>query len=57
MGLLNTEKESNTLGASVFTKFGSLLSGYDIHFYSTLLNFQINKLFEMWLILVGEELY
>ena len=28
MGLPNTEKESNTLNASVFTKFESLLSGY-----------------------------
>ena len=28
MGLPNTEKESNTLNASVFTKFVSLLSGY-----------------------------
>ena len=30
-GFPNTEKESNTLNASVFTKFGSLLSGY-LHF-------------------------
>jgi len=28
MGLPNTEKELNTLNASVFTKFESLLSGY-----------------------------
>ena len=28
MGLPNTEKESNTLNASLFTKFGSLLCGY-----------------------------
>ena len=34
-GLPNTEKESNTLDACVFTKFKSLLSGY---LYSFVLN-------------------
>ena len=53
MGLTNIEKESNTLDASVFTKSGSLLSWYYIHLYSTLLNFQVKKSFE---IIVGEEL-
>ena len=40
-----TEKESNTLNASNATKFGSLLSGYLYDMYSTLLNFQVKKLY------------
>ena len=38
MGLPNTEKESNTLNASVFTKFESLLSGYLPNLHSFVLN-------------------
>ena len=37
IGLTNSEKESNTLNASVFTKARSLLSGYFIHLFWTLI--------------------
>ena len=43
MGLPNIEKESNTLNASVITKFGSLLSGYSHSFVLNSVNFQVKK--------------
>ena len=58
MGLPNLEKESNTLNASVFAKFGSLLSGYLHSFVFNSAQFSGENFFfsKMWRILVGEEL-
>ena len=43
MDLPNTEKESNTLNASVFTEFEFCCLAIYIHLYSTLLNFRVKK--------------
>ena len=45
MGLPNIEKESNTLNASVFAKFGSLLSGYLHSFVFNSAQFSGEKVF------------
>ena len=47
MGLPNTGKESNTLNASVFTKLGSVLSGYLHSFVVNSAQFSGKKKFEM----------
>jgi len=47
MDFPNSEKESNTLNASVFINSDLSCLAIYIHLYSTLLNLNLKKLFEM----------
>ena len=55
IGLPDTEKESNTLDASVFSNSDLCCLAIYFHLCSTLRNFQVQKLLDMCVIHVGGE--